>query len=266
MPPDRHDIPDVQASADLREIDIQRVGIKDLRHPLVFVDRSGTPVNSVASVSMTVHLPRECKGTHMSRFVELLNQHQEPLSIRAMQSLVETMNERLEARAGYIELTFPYFVRKQAPVSGVASLMDYSVTLTAAVNEKQAELTVKVVIPVTSLCPCSKEISDYGAHNQRSHVTVEASVDAGMWIEDLIDLVEDQASSELYALLKRHDEKFVTEQAYDNPKFVEDVIRDVAAQLNAERRIKAYTLEVENFEAIHNHSAYAMIRVEDNGV
>ncbi len=265
LPPDRHDIPDVQASADQREIDIQRVGIKDLRHPLAFVDRSGTSVNTVANASMTVHLPKEHKGTHMSRFVELLNEHREPLSIRGMQTLVEHMNRRLEAQAGHIELTFPYFVRKLAPVSGVASLMDYSVTLSASVHEGHTDLTVKVVIPVTSLCPCSKEISDYGAHNQRSHVTVEANVDARMWIEDLIDLVENQASSELYALLKRHDEKFVTERAYDNPKFVEDVIRDVAAQLNAEPRIKAYTLEVENFEAIHNHSAYAMIRVDDNG-
>jgi GTP cyclohydrolase I len=265
LPPDRHDIPDVQASADIREIDIQRVGIKDLRHPLEFVDRSGTPVNTVAHASMTVHLPKEYKGTHMSRFVELLNETRKPLSIRGLQALVEKMNQRLQAQAGHIELTFPYFLRKQAPVSGVASLMDYSVTLAASVADQRFELTVKVVIPITSLCPCSKEISDYGAHNQRSHVTVDARVDASMWIEDLIDLVEDQASSELYALLKRHDEKFVTEQAYDNPKFVEDVIRDVAAQLNMEPRIHAYTLEVENFEAIHNHSAYAMIEVNGAG-
>jgi len=262
MPPDRHDIPDVQASADVREIDIQRVGIKDLLHPLTFVDRSGEPVNTVARASMTVHLPKEYKGTHMSRFVELLNGYREPLSIHGLEKLVEDMNQRLQSHAGHITLSFPYFVRKQAPVSGVESLMDYAVTLAASVAEERCELTVEVVIPITSLCPCSKEISDYGAHNQRSHVTVSARVDPSMWIEDLIDLVEDQASSELYALLKRHDEKFVTEQAYDNPKFVEDVIRDVAAQLNGEPRIHAYTLEVENFEAIHNHSAYAMIQVD----
>jgi len=260
LAPDRHDIPDVQASADVREIDIQRVGIKDLRHPLTFVDRAGTPVSTVASVTMTVHLPKEHKGTHMSRFVELLNENQQPLSIRGLQALVEQMNRRLNAPAGYIALTFPYFVRKLAPVSGVQSLMDYVVTLAGSLDGERSALSLKTVIPVTSLCPCSKEISDYGAHNQRAHVTVSASVAPDMWIEDLIDLVEAQASSELYALLKRHDEKFVTEQAYDNPKFVEDVIRDVAAQLNAEPRILAYTLEVENFEAIHNHSAYAMIQ------
>ncbi len=256
------EIPDVQGSADSREMDIQRVGIKDLRHPVRFVDRGGEPVHTVARLCMTVNLPRQFKGTHMSRFVQLLNEHDGPLSLRTFRALVHAMTERLAASSGRVEMSFPYFVRKQAPVSGVHSLMDYSVTLIGELGPARDWLVARVVIPVTSLCPCSKEISDYGAHNQRSHVTVEARVEGDLWVEDIIDLVEDQASAELYALLKRPDEKFVTEQAYDNPKFVEDVIRDVAAQLNREPRIRAYTLEVENFEAIHNHSAYAMIEVD----
>ncbi len=256
------EIPDVQGSADSREMDIQRVGIKDLRHPVCFVDRGGEPVHTVARLCMTVNLPRQFKGTHMSRFVQLLNEHDGPLSLRTFRALVHAMTERLAASSGRVEMSFPYFVRKQAPVSGVHSLMDYSVTLIGELGPARDWLVARVVIPVTSLCPCSKEISDYGAHNQRSHVTVEARVEGDLWVEDIIDLVEDQASAELYALLKRPDEKFVTEQAYDNPKFVEDVIRDVAAQLNREPRIRAYPLEVENFEAIHNHSAYAMIEVD----
>jgi GTP cyclohydrolase I len=169
------------------------------------------------------------------------------------------MIKRLEAESGHVEMTFPYFVNKAAPVSGVKSLLDYEVTFIGAISHGKIDITVKVLVPVTSLCPCSKKISDYGAHNQRSHVTVTALVNDFIWIEDIIDLVEKEASCELYGLLKRPDEKYVTERAYDNPKFVEDMVRDVAAQLNAEKRIVAYTVESENFESIHNHSAYALI-------
>jgi GTP cyclohydrolase I len=169
------------------------------------------------------------------------------------------MVKRLEAESGHVEMTFPYFVNKAAPISGVTSLLDYEVTFIGEIHQDKFDITVKVLVPVTSLCPCSKKISSYGAHNQRSHVTISARINDFIWVEDLIRMVESQASSELYGLLKRPDEKFVTERAYDNPKFVEDMVRDVAAQLNAEPRVDAYVVESENFESIHNHSAYALI-------
>ena len=170
------------------------------------------------------------------------------------------MSRRLEADTGHIEMSFPYFINKAAPISGVKSLMDYQVTFAGEIRGGQDIMTIKVVVPVTSLCPCSKEISQYGAHNQRSHVTVTVRTNTFVWVEDMIDLVEKQASCELFGLLKRPDEKYVTERAYDNPKFVEDMVRDVAAALNKDDRIDAYVVESENFESIHNHSAYAMIK------
>jgi GTP cyclohydrolase IB len=181
------------------------------------------------------------------------------ISVENFESILREMVKRLEAESGHIEMTFPYFVNKAAPVSGVQSLLDYEVTFIGEIKDGKYNITVKVLVPVTSLCPCSKKISDYGAHNQRSHVTVTALINDFIWVEDLIGLVEEQASCQLYGLLKRPDEKFVTERAYDNPKFVEDMVRDVAAQLNAEKRIDAYVVESENFESIHNHSAYALI-------
>jgi GTP cyclohydrolase I len=196
----------------------------------------------------------------MSRFVEILNQHEREISVKSFKDMLKEMAERLEANSGHIEMSFPYFINKSAPVSGVQSLLDYDVTFIGEIRDGKHSTTLKVVVPVTSLCPCSKEISAYGAHNQRSHVTVTVKTQAFVWIEDLIDIVEDTASCELYGLLKRPDEKFVTERAYDNPKFVEDMVRDVAAKFNADERITAYVVESENFESIHNHSAYAMIQ------
>ncbi|MGD8690416.1 MAG: GTP cyclohydrolase FolE2, partial [Gammaproteobacteria bacterium] len=199
------------------------------------------------------------KGTHMSRFVEILNRHEREISVDSFKDMLVEMTDRLEAKSGHIEMSFPYFVNKKAPISGVESLMDYSVALIGECRDGQRMIDVKVVVPVTSLCPCSKKISDYGAHNQRSHVTVKARLRGFVWIEELIDLVEGQASCELYGLLKRPDEKYVTERAYDNPKFVEDMVRDIAVELNRDERIAAYVVESENFESIHNHSAYALI-------
>jgi GTP cyclohydrolase I len=195
----------------------------------------------------------------MSRFVEILNMNEREISVENFETILREMVKRLEAESGHIEMTFPYFVNKAAPVSGVTSLLDYEVTFIGEIKDGEYSITVKVLVPVTSLCPCSKKISDYGAHNQRSHVTVSACINDFIWVEDLIKLIEDQASCQLYGLLKRPDEKFVTEHAYDNPKFVEDMVRDVAAQLNLEPRINAYVVESENFESIHNHSAYALI-------
>lgn len=252
-------IEDVQNTVDTRHIAIDKVGIKAIRHPVLVKDKSGGEQHTVAMFNMYVHLPQQFKGTHMSRFVEILNMNDHAISIESFETILREMVKRLEAESGHVEMTFPYFVNKAAPISGVKSLLDYEVTFIGAIKNDDIEITVKVLVPVTSLCPCSKKISDYGAHNQRSHVTVTALINDFIWIEDIINLVEKQASCELYGLLKRPDEKYVTERAYDNPKFVEDMVRDVAAQLNAEKRIVAYTVESENFESIHNHSAYALI-------
>ena len=252
-------IEDVQNTVDTRHLAIDKVGIKAIRHPVLVKDKSGGEQHTVAMFNMYVHLPQQFKGTHMSRFVEILNMNEHAISIESFETILREMVKRLEAESGHVEMTFPYFVNKAAPISGVKSLLDYEVTFIGAIKNDDIEITVKVLVPVTSLCPCSKKISDYGAHNQRSHVTVTALINDFIWIEDIINLVEKQASCELYGLLKRPDEKYVTERAYDNPKFVEDMVRDVAAQLNAEKRIVAYTVESENFESIHNHSAYALI-------
>jgi GTP cyclohydrolase I len=252
-------IEDVQSSLDTRKIAINKVGIKDIRHPVKVADRSEGEQHTIANFSMYVFLPHNFKGTHMSRFVEILNNHEREITVKSFKDMLVEMAERLESSAGHIEMTFPYFINKTAPVSGVQSLLDYQVTLIGEIKDNIPEMFIKVIVPVTSLCPCSKSISDYGAHNQRSHVTVTVQTKDFVWIEEIIDLVEKQASCELYGLLKRPDEKFVTERAYDNPKFVEDMVRDVAGQLNRDKRIVGYTVESENFESIHNHSAYALI-------
>lgn len=252
-------MPDVQGSADTRKIAINRVGIKAIRHPVKVLDKTGGVQHTIAVFNMYVGLPHNFKGTHMSRFVEILNGHEREISVENFPSMLSDMVDKLEAETGHIEMNFPYFITKAAPVSGVESLMDYDVTLIGDINNGKFESTIKVVVPVTSLCPCSKKISERGAHNQRSHVTVTALINEHVWIEDLVQLIESEASCELYGLLKRPDEKYVTERAYDNPKFVEDMVRDVAARLNDEARISAYVVESENFESIHNHSAYALI-------
>jgi len=253
-------IADVQSTPDTRRLPIDKVGIKDIRHPVRVKDRSQGEQHTIANFNMYVELPHNFKGTHMSRFVEILNAHDMEISVESFKDMLAEMAERLEAKVGHIEMSFPYFINKAAPVSDVKSLMDYQVTFLGEVHEGKHITTIKVVVPVTSLCPCSKEISQYGAHNQRSHVTLAVRTNTFVWIEDIIDIVEKQASCELYGLLKRPDEKYVTERAYDNPKFVEDMVRDVAAVLNRDARIDAYTVESENFESIHNHSAYAMIQ------
>ncbi len=258
-PTNASDMVDVQSSHDNRAIHIDKVGIKDIRHPVQVKDRSGHVQHAVANFNMYVDLPHDFKGTHMSRFVEILNNHDWEITVESFKIMLTEMTNRLDAECGHIEMTFHYFVNKAAPASGVESLLDYEVTLIGERRNHTNTMHVKVVVPVTSLCPCSKKISDRGAHNQRSHVTVTIKTHEFVWIEEIIDIVETQASSELYGLLKRPDEKVVTERAYDNPKFVEDMVRDIAAQLNADDRILSYMVESENFESIHNHSAYALI-------
>ena len=251
-------IADVQSSKDLRNLPINRVGIKDLRFPIQIAAASGIQT-TVARLTMTVRLPADQKGTHMSRFVALMENRNRPLDYDELKNLTQQMLELLGAEAGAISASFPFFRRKTAPVSGIQSLLDYDVTLGGEVENGAYRHTLKVLVPVTSLCPCSKEISQYGAHNQRSHVTVSLVCRENVAIEDIIDIVEEQASCQLYGLLKRPDEKYVTERAYENPKFVEDMVRDVAVALRGDDRIESFTVESENFESIHNHSAYAYI-------
>jgi GTP cyclohydrolase I len=250
---------DVQSTNDTRKIAINKVGIKDILHPVRVKDRSDGEQHTIANFNMYVNLPHNFKGTHMSRFVEILNSREKEISVESFEEMLLEMAERLEAESAHIEMSFPYFVNKEAPVSRVRSLLDYHVSLIGEACNGEIATWIKVLVPVTSLCPCSKQISERGAHNQRSHVTVNVRTCGFVWIEELIDLVEAEASCELYGLLKRPDEKFITERAYDNPKFVEDMVRDVAARLNQDDRICAYVVESENFESIHNHSAYAMI-------
>jgi GTP cyclohydrolase I len=256
--PEKIFLPDVQSHADRRNLAIQRVGVKDITHPLTVLTARG-PQPTVASVDMYVALPPQVKGTHMSRFLEVLAAAHEPVAPAMLQRLMTTMLARLDADAGYVEMRFPYFVMKTAPVSSVESLMDYRVTMRAEAKAGVTTVTMQVLVPVTSLCPCSKDISEYGAHNQRSHVTIAATLRDELSVEALIAVAEGAASCELWGLLKRPDEKYVTERAYDNPKFVEDLVRDVALGIEAIDAVSAYTVESENFESIHNHSAYARI-------
>jgi GTP cyclohydrolase I len=253
-------MPDVQSSADTRQIAINKVGIKSIRHPVRVADKTGGVQHTIANFNMYVYLPHNFKGTHMSRFVEILNAHEREISVESFESMLREMVKRLEAVTGHLEMSFPYFINKEAPVSKVKSLMDYEVTFVGEVLDgDRYRQTTRVIVPATSLCPCSKKISERGAHNQRSHITITATTNSFVWIEELVQMAEGQASCELYGLLKRPDEKLVTERAYDNPKFVEDIVRDVAGVLNADPRIDAYVVESENFESIHNHSAYALI-------
>jgi len=252
-------IEDVQGRADSRQIPINKVGIKDVYHPVRVKDRSRGEQHTIANFNMYVALPHNFKGTHMSRFVEVLHGNEREISVESFRDILIEMTHKLDAKIGHIEMSFPYFVMKKAPVSGVESLMDYKASLIGELRDGRPELWLKVVVAATSLCPCSKRISDYGAHNQRSHITIKARVDGHMWLEELIDIAEEEASCEVFGILKRPDEKYVTERAYDNPKFVEDLVRDIALRCNKEDRIRAYVVEAENFESIHNHSAYALI-------
>ena len=235
------------------------VGIKDIRHPLTVEQADGELQHTIADCDLYTSLAAEQKGTHMSRFVELLNNYSKPINPENLRKLIEKMTHYLDAEQGYIRFKFPYFRRKAAPVSGVTSLLDYDVRIIVEATQKHTQINLQVISPVTSLCPCSKEISRYGAHNQRSQVSITLFDIKELWIEDLILIAEKEASCELYGILKRSDEKYITEKAYENPKFVEDIVRDIAAVLNADQRIGRYHVTAENFESIHNHSAFAEI-------
>jgi GTP cyclohydrolase I len=256
--PEHFFLPDVQSGADTRRLAIQKVGVKGVRYPLALRDATGEVRHTVAQLTMSVALPPDVKGTHMSRFIEILEQPREALDAAGMLAMFDAMLRRLEAESGEIDMRFPYFLTKTAPVSGVQSLLDYEVTVRLArAAGSDTVMTLEITAPVTSLCPCSKEISQYGAHNQRSHLGIRAQLRQPMLPEELIRIAEQEASCEVFGLLKRPDEKWVTERAYDNPKFVEDLVRDVALRLMGDSRIASWTVQSENFESIHNHSAYA---------
>ena len=251
-------IPDTQSEHDDRHLAIQRVGVKGVRYPLT-VNVAGVPHTGAADWSLDVALPADQKGTHMSRFVAWLDQLSGPLDAAALRTAFADMLERLHADTGRVEAAFTFFLRKKAPVSGISSLLDYQGRWIAERRDGVTAVWAEVGVPVKSLCPCSKEISDYGAHNQRSLVTIRAELKAPIEWHELVRFAEDNASSELWPLLKRADEKWVTEHAYENPKFVEDLVRDVALAVNRDPRVGRYVIDVENFESIHNHSAFARI-------
>ena len=255
-----HILPDVQSTEDLRNIAIQRVGVKSVTYPVRVATQDGAQP-SIAVIDMFVALPAHVKGTHMSRFLEVLEEFTAPLSAETFSTLMAIMLKRLGAESGRIEMRMPYFVRKTAPVSGVKSLLDHQLTLRAEQTDGQLSITQQILTPVTSLCPCSKEISLYGAHNQRSHIIIATTLAPGavVPVQDLIDIAEASASCQLWGLLKRPDEKYVTERAYENPKFVEDLVRDIAVALSADPRVARYEVSSENFESIHNHSAFAWL-------
>ena len=250
---------DVQSSRDSRNIAVDRVGIKGFTCPIVLKDKSKGTQHTVAKIDMSVKLPHEFKGTHMSRFLEVLNRHKDNISNIAVSNILEEMRSVLNSDESHIELTFPYFIEKEAPVSKIRSFMDYECTFTGSCGKDGKDFILTVRVPVQSLCPCSKEISERGAHNQRSIATVSVRFSKIVWIEELIAIAESSGSSPIYSLLKRTDEKFVTEKAYDNPAFVEDIVRNITEKLITDERITWYEVSCENMESIHNHNAWAMI-------
>ncbi len=251
-------MPDVQAFGDQRKIAIDKVGVKNVRYPITLRQRDGGEQNTVASINLYVSLPQHKKGTHMSRFLEILNRHHRSITPAQIIPILHEMKTRLPANDAHIEMVFPYFIEKAAPISGACGLMDYMCSFEGASNG-QDDFILGVKAPATSLCPCSKEISRYGAHNQRCEISARVRFTGELWIEDLVEVMESAASAPVYAVLKRPNEKFVTEQAFDNPKFVEDIIRDLALAMESDKRVIWYSIQSENFESIHNHNAYAQI-------
>jgi GTP cyclohydrolase I len=250
---------DKQSERDHRQLRIDKVGVRGLRFPIQVLDKERSKQNTVATIGMYVDLPKEFKGTHMSRFLEVLNAHGHVVHVENITEILHAMQKKLKAETAHLEMEFPYFMMKQAPVTGMDGMMDYTARFDATARGKEIDFVLGVQVGVTTLCPCSKAISQHGAHNQRGIVTVQIRSRKAIWIEDLIGIVESSASSELFSLLKRQDEKAVTERAYENPVFVEDLVRNVVTQLNAHPDVTWFKVEAENFESIHNHNAYACI-------
>ena len=264
-------LPDIQNTRDTRGIAIDQVGVSDLRYPIQVMDAQGNPLPTVATISMSVHLPHHFKGTHMSRFLEVLSKHEGEVTMRTLPEILHDLKERLDAEEAHIEVGFTYFVTKKAPVTGAPAKVACQCTFLGTSNGTRDDFALRVTMPVTTLCPCSREISDYGAHNQRGYVTMEVrprrEKDGGwafVLIEELVEVAERSASAPVYALLKRPDERHVTMQAFDNPVFVEDVVRNAAAQLDADPRIASFTVRAENHESIHDHNAFAVVTKNSN--
>lgn len=251
---------DVQNEPDYRNIPINKVGVKDISYPVVVLDKKNGKQHTVANVNMFVNLPQHFRGTHMSRFIVILNKYKDGISTQNIREILEDMKIQLESDCAHFEIEFPFFILKNAPVSGEAAKMEYKCKLSA--NSGETFYTLQVFVPVLSLCPCSKEISQYGAHNQRSIVSISIRAVDKVWIEDVISIAESSASSEIYSLLKREDEKYITEKSYENPVFVEDIVRNVAEKLMKSKEISWFSVESENMESIHNHSAYAQIEMD----
>jgi len=251
---------DIQKERDNRNMPIDKVGVKNLKYPIKVLDREKGCQHTVGTINMYVDLPHESKGTHMSRFVEMLHMLQPEISPKSFSMILDQMKKDLDAASAHMEVTFPYFIEKQAPVSHTKGYMEYSCRLIGTSRaDGSVDLISEVTVPISSVCPCSKEISDYGAHNQRGEAKLAIRSKRFVWIEDIIKVVENAASCDLYSVLKRVDEKWVTEKGYQNPKFVEDIVRDIAVALEKDPNITWFSISVENFESIHNHSAYAMI-------
>ncbi len=258
MSENKASMPDMQKSRDFRNVPISKVGVKDIKYPIVVMDKKNNLQHTIANVNMYVNLPQEFKGTHMSRFIEILNQYREDIALENLEKILIDMQQKLGSTHAHLEISFPYFLEKQAPVSGAKGLVEYNCEFIAS-REENLDFILSIKVPVTSLCPCSKELLKYGAHNQRSVMTVQVRYKDFIWIEDLIEVIESCGSSPLYALLKREDEKYVTEYAYENPRFVEDMVREAYVKLSSMENITWFSIEAENFESIHNHSAYAAV-------
>ena len=261
-------LPDIQSQQDTRNLEIQKVGVKGLSYPITVKDRANETQHTIASIQMSVSLPHHYRGTHMSRFIEILNIYRGSIDADNIHEILKTMQERLDAEVAHIELEFPYFIERLAPVTKSPALQEYICSFDASlgISGEEDDFVLTVKIPVTTLCPCSKEISSYGAHNQRSIVSISVRYSTSfVWIEELVEIAEQSASCALYPLLKRQDEKYVTEKAYDNPRFVEDVVREVALRLETMDSVCWYRVEAENYESIHNHSAYGLIENKKNG-
>lgn len=252
------DIPDIQAQIDIRNIKIDKVGVKGVRYPIIVEDRENGTQHTVANLDIYVELHHSKRGTHMSRFIEILNRYHQDSLISNLENMLSDLKTSLKADAAYIDISFPYFIQRKAPVSQIPSMMDYQCSFSASLTQAY-NLWIGVLVPVTTLCPCSKEVSDAGAHNQRSHVIIKVRYQDFMWLEELIAIAENAASCPIYPLLKRRDEKFVTEKAYANPKFVEDIVRDITQVLEKDQRILEFYVESDNYESIHNHNAYAVV-------
>jgi len=252
-------LPDVQSLEPQEQIPIEKVGIKNLHYPIKVLDRAKGLQSTIGEFNLYVDLPSHFKGTHMSRFIEVLNEFREEIHVKNINEILKRLRKRLNARSAHLEVYFPYFIEKRAPVSGISSLMEYQAFMIASLSARKRDLILGVKVPVMTLCPCSKSISDYGAHNQRGMVTIAVRSKKFIWLEELIEIAEESASSPVYPLLKRVDEKYVTERAYENPKFVEDVVREAASRLLKRKEIFWFSVEAENMESIHGHNVYACI-------